>query len=183
MSGNTARTGKRLTDEELVKRIKNGDSEALDILIKAYLPKVYNRVHSLVPESDAEDVTQDIFLSLVDSIDSFKGRSAFGTWLHRIVMNKIADYHRRASRRKERPIEVEDTRVANPWKAMDDELIVKEALVELQEKHREILLLKFSEGLSFGEIAETLGLTYEATRSRYRRAIEAVREIIDRGRR
>ena len=182
MSTNTVGREGQLTDEELVERIKNGDKESLNVLVKAYLPKVYNRVHSLVPESDAEDVVQDVFLSLVDSINSFRGNSAFGTWFHRIVMNKVADYHRKVSRRKEQLSETQPVRVVNPWKATDEELIVKQALIELPEKHREILLLKFSEGLSFAEVAERLDLTYEATRSRYRRAVEAVREKIERDR-
>ena len=133
----------------------------------------------MVPEADAEDVTQDIFLSLVDSIDSFQGKSAFGTWFHRIVMNKVADYHRKSSRRKEQSDAGQAPRITNPWKTADDELSVKQAMVELAEKHREVLLLKFSGGLSFAEIAERLCLTYEATRSRYRRAIEAVREKME----
>ena len=178
----TAEIDEQLTDEELVERIKNGDGESLNILIEAYLPKVYNRVHSLVPEADAEDVTQDIFLSLVDSIHRFQGRSAFYTWFHRITMNKVADYHRKASRRREQLKEEHPPRTVNPWNATNDELVVKEILVKLPEKYREILLLKFSEGLSFTEIAENLDLSYEAVRSRYRRAVEAFREKMDRGR-
>lgn len=173
----------RLTDEELVERIKNGDKEALDMLVKAYFHKVYNRVHSLVPEADAEDVTQDIFMSLVDSISSFQGKSAFSTWFHRISMNKVADYHRKIARRKEQLSDDEPIRIINPWTETENELVIKQALMDLPEKHQEILLLKFSEGLSFAEIAERLNLTYEATRSRCRRAIEAVRDKIERERR
>jgi len=171
---------KQLTDEELVERIKSGDAEALDILIRAYLPKVHNRVRSLVPESDADDVTQDIFMSLVDSIGSFQGKSAFATWFHRISMNKVADYHRRTSRRKEQSIEDAAPRIVDPWVATEDEMMVKETLVKLPDKHREILLLRFAEGLSFTEVGERLDLTYEATRSRFRRAIEAARDIMER---
>jgi RNA polymerase sigma-70 factor (ECF subfamily) len=175
-------TEKQFTDEELVERIKAGDSEALDMLVRTYFHKVYHRVRSLVPEADAEDVTQDIFLSLVDSIHSFRGRSAFGTWFHRIVMNKVADFHRKASRRKEQLSEEQPLRSTNPWNATNDELIVKEALKELPEKHKIVLILKFSEGLSFAEMAERLDLTYEATRSRYRRAVEAARDQMARDR-
>ena len=100
----------------------------------------------------------------------------------RIAMNKVADYHRKASRRREQLTEAHPPRSVNPWKAADDELIVKEALVELPEKHRQVLLMRFSEGLGFAEIAEKLGLTYEATRSRYRRAVEAMREQMERHR-
>ncbi len=178
MSPKTSMSRKRLTDEELVERIKNGDRESLAILIEAYFPKVYNRVQSLVPESSAEDVTQDIFLSLLDSINSFQVKSAFATWFHRIMMNRVADYHRKRSRRKNQLIEDYEPRTINPWKAKDDELMAKQILLELPERHRAILLLRFSEGLYFAEIAEKLGLTYEATRSRYRRAIAAFREKI-----
>ena len=157
MSANTAEMDKQLTDEELVERINSGNSEALGILVRAYISKVYNKVQSLVPESDVEDVTQDILLSLVNSIGSFKGRSAFGTWLHRITMNKIADYHRKASRRREKLSSGQTPSIIDPWKETNDELIVKQALMELPEKHRSVLLLKFSEGLSFAEIAETDG--------------------------
>ncbi len=123
----------QITDEELVERIKSGDGESLNILIKAYLPKVYGRVHNLVPEADAEDVTQDIFLSLVDSIHSFQGKSAFNTWFHRITMNKVADYHRKTSRRKEQLIENHPPRTVNPWSEADDVLIVREVLRKLPE--------------------------------------------------
>jgi len=114
----------QLTDEQLVERIKNGDEESLSALIKSYMPKVFHRVQSLVPECDAEDVTQDIFMSLVDSIDSFKGRSAFATWFHRISMNKVADYHRKMSRRREQLTEDQISSSFNPWGATNDELIV-----------------------------------------------------------
>jgi len=182
MSANKKEVNGQPTDEELVERIKGGDKKALDILVKRYFHKVYNRVHSLVPEADAEDVTQDIFMSLVDSIGSFQGKSAFSTWFHRISMNKVADYHRKIARRKEQLRENQPIRIVNPWRATENELLIKQALATLPEKHREVLLLKFTEGLSFAEIAERLNLTYEATRSRCRRAIEAVREKIERGR-
>ncbi|MBI1930470.1 sigma-70 family RNA polymerase sigma factor [Candidatus Poribacteria bacterium] len=87
-------------DEELVQRIKQGDAQALDALVQNYLSKTYNRVRCLVPEADAEDVTQEIFLALVRSIDHFDGRSAFSTWFYRIIMNKVADHYRAVSRRE-----------------------------------------------------------------------------------
>ena len=175
-------TDEQITDEELIGQIKGGHEESLNILIRKYLPKVYGRVHNLVPEADAQDVTQDIFLSLVDSVHSFRGKSTFNTWFHRIAMNKVADYHRKASRRKEQLIDNHPPRTVNPWNEADDVLIVTEVLMKLPEKYREVLLLKFSEGMQFGEIAKKLGLSYEATRSRYRRAVDACREEMDRNR-
>lgn len=179
MPANIAVIDEQLTDEELVERIKNGNREYLDVLVEAYLPKVYNRVQALVPESDAEDVTQEIFLSLVDSIGKFQGESAFATWFYRITMNRVADYYRKVSRRQKKESNREPTpRAFDPWKWMDSKLALKEALVNVSDKYREILLLKFLEGLSLDDIAERLGLTYGATRYRYRRAICVVRKRI-----
>ncbi len=167
-----------LSDEELIRRIKDGDKDSLGILIKAYFSKIQNRVYRLIPEPDVDDVIQDIFIGLLDSLDSFEGRSAFTTWFYRIAMNKIADYHRRISRRKENFSEEEVCKSFNPWEETDEILTIENALTELPPKYKEVLILKCSEGLSFIEIAQKLGLTYEATRSRYRRAIAMMRKKI-----
>jgi RNA polymerase sigma-70 factor (ECF subfamily) len=169
--------GHTLTDEELVEQIKDGDRESLDVLVRTYLPIVGSKVHRLVPEYDADDVTQEIFLSLVNSIEKFQGKSAFATWFHRIITNRVMDYYRRISyRQKEKH---QNPRVSDPWKLMDSELTLREVLVRVPDKYREVLILRFMEGLSFGDIAERLGLTYEATRYRYRRAIRVARRKID----
>jgi len=168
----------KLTDEELVERIKDGDVDCLDMLVKMHLPRIHSRIHNLVPESDVDDVTQDIFIGLMDSIYSFEGRSTFTTWFHRIAMNKVADYHRRAAKRKEDFSEEQNIRIINPWEEMDDELIAEQALRGIPQKYKDILMLRCSEGLSFNEIAAKLGLSYEATRSRYRRALILARKKI-----
>lgn len=171
-------TSNKLSDEELIRRIRDGDRESLGILVKAYFSKIHNRVYQLIPELDADDVIQDIFMGLLDSLDSFEGRSAFTTWFYRIAMNKIADYHRRLSRRKENFNEEGTHKSFNPWEETDEMLMIENALADLPSKYKEILILKCSEGLSFVEIAQKLGLTYEAARSRYRRAITMVRKKI-----
>lgn len=168
----------RLSDEELVKRIKNGDRDSLNILVKSYFSKIYNRVYQLIPEPDVDDVIQNIFMGLIDSLDSFEGRSAFKTWFHRIAMNKIADYHRIVSRRKENFDKEKDYKSFNPWEETDEILTIENALANMPSKYKEILILKCAEGLSFVEIAQKLGLTYEAARSRYRRAIVMARKNI-----
>jgi RNA polymerase sigma-70 factor (ECF subfamily) len=173
---NIEATYRRLTDEQLVERLKNGDRKSLDVLVRAYLPRAYSKVCSLVPESDAEDVRQEIFLSLVNSIDNFKGRSSFATWFHRITMNRIADYYREASRRKEKSTEEQPSEADDPWRKTDEELTVREALTGMPEKYKEVLLLRYSQGLSLGEISKKLGVTYEATRSRCRRGVDMLKE-------
>jgi RNA polymerase sigma factor (sigma-70 family) len=171
-------TKRQLTDEELVERIKDGDADCLDILVETHLPKMHNRIHNLVPESDADDVTQDVFIGLIDSIPNFEGRSAFSTWFHRIAMNKVADYHRKIARRREDIDDELSMRIFSPWEETDDVLIVEQVLRAIPQKYKDILILRCSEGLSFNEIADKLNLSYEATRSRYRRALILVRKKI-----
>jgi RNA polymerase sigma-70 factor (ECF subfamily) len=165
-----------LTDEELVRHVKDGDKDCLDVLVKAHFPKVHSRVHHLVPEPDVDDVTQDIFMGLMDSICTFEERSAFTTWFHRVAMNKVADYHRKTARRKEDLNDDQDQQIFNPWDETDDGLILEELLREIPQKYRDILILRHSDGLSFVEIAQSLTLSYEATRSRYRRAMSLIRK-------
>jgi len=168
----------KLTDEELVKRIKDGDEDCLDALVKVHLPRVYSSIYRLVPESDVDDVTQDVFIGLMDSISSFEGRSAFATWFHRIAMNKVADYHRKSSRRRENINKDYIHQVFNPWDETDNELALEDLLKGIPMKYRDILILRHSEGLSFVDIADKLALSYEATRSRYRRAMLLIRKRI-----
>ncbi|HGJ65630.1 TPA: RNA polymerase sigma factor [bacterium] len=168
----------RLSDEELIRRIKNGDQDCLEALVKLHLPKVHNRVNNLVPEYDVDDVTQDIFVGLINSIYSFEERSAFATWFHRLTMNKVADYHRKTSRNKYNTSDIYAQQTFNPWEKLDNDLVIEQILREIPNKYKEILILRHSECLSFIEIAQKLDLGYEATRSRYRRAIFIVRKKI-----
>jgi RNA polymerase sigma-70 factor (ECF subfamily) len=173
---NTETVYSQLTDEELVERFRNGDRESLNVLIRNYLPKTQRRVCVMVPECDAEDVKQEIFLSLVGAIGNFKSMSTFATWFHRITMSRIADYYRKATREKDRATEDQPSEIDDPWSKVDDELTVKEALVAMPEKYRKVLLLRFLEDMSFGEIAERLGMKYEAVRSRHRRGMDMLKE-------
>ena len=157
-------------DEELVSRIREGDTQSLDILVRAYLPMTYRKVQRLVPVEDAEDVTQDIFLNLVRSIDNFEGRSAFATWFNKIVANRVADYYRRMFRQRSR-FTSEDILEHEPFQEANSDLEMEDLLMKLPEHYREVILMKLRHGLSFAEIASALGMTYEAARSRYRRGI------------
>ena len=168
----------QLTDEELVERFKNGDSESLDFLVRIYLPKTYKRVCRQIPESDVEDVRQEILLSFIKSVGKLKTSSNFGAWFARIAARRIADYYRQTSRQKEDVVEDQPIEVDDSWKSIDDELTVREALIGMPGKYREVLSLKFLEDLSLAEISEKLGLTYEAARSRYRRGIHMLKEKV-----
>lgn len=171
------------TDEELVEFIKeDSDMAAFDELVRRYLRGTYRKVRRLVKAEDAEDVTQDIFLNLVKSIGKFKGRSAFATWFNKIVVNRVADFHRTNFRRMTRfKLEAQVPEVAIPPAQTGVEEVEFEKRLRdlgLPDHYVEVLILKLVYNLGFADIASTLGMTYEASRSRYRRAIaDAARRI------
>lgn len=168
-----------LRDEELVSRIRTGHTQSFDILVRLYLPQTYRRVRRLVPVEDAEDVTQDIFLNLVCSISNFEGRSAFATWFDKIIVNRVADYHRRMSRQKSRFAPEEEAPEHEPSQEVNSDVEIEDFLMKLPKPYREVLLLKFCHDLSFKEIASALGMAYEAVRSRYRRGVKCAAEKIE----
>src|SRR5215213_4581475 len=88
-----------LSDEVLAKQAQAGDKDAFFALYNRYLGKVFNRVKSKIPEQDAEDVTQDVFIAVSRSLKGYKQEARFNTWLYTIVNRQIADFYRRRSRR------------------------------------------------------------------------------------
>jgi len=159
-------------DEELVSRIKEGDTQSFDMLVRAYFPKTYRKVRMLVPAADAEDVTQDIFLNLTRSIGNFKGRSAFATWFNKIISNRVADYHRKTFRQKDRFTSEEEIFKCEPSQEADNNLEMEDLLMILPDHYRQVIFMKVYHNLSFAEIASDLDMSYEAARSRYRRGIK-----------
>jgi len=164
-------------DDELISRIKSGDENSLELLIKEYFPKTFRKVRKLVPYDDAEDVTQDIFLNLISCIGNFEGKSGFATWFNSMVLNRIADYHRKMFRYKNRFV-FEIDGMENVLKhdvdsqETNNDMEMEDLLMKLPSLYREILMLKLHNDMSFGEIASSLGIDYEAVRSRYRRGIQ-----------
>jgi RNA polymerase sigma-70 factor (ECF subfamily) len=163
---------------------QQGSLEAFTMLYERYLPIVFKRVCCLVPESDVEDVTQEIFVSLMKSLGSFRGSAKFSTWLRTLTDRRIADFHRRRSRAAvEQSTDFSDTgaqlpAVKAPGVAVDDKVMIREAVGALPKHYREVILLRFAEGLKFDEIAKVRGQSLEATKSLFRRAIAALREQV-----
>jgi RNA polymerase sigma-70 factor (ECF subfamily) len=171
------------TDEELVRRAKMGDRDAFSALYERHLSAVYNRVRYQVPESHVEDVTQEVFITVLRSLKSFQGSAKFSTWLRTVTNRRIADHYRSRSNREESAeLETLDRMSASRGDgsglALDDSILLRRALEEIAEQYREILLLRFAEGLRFQEIADQRGQSLDATYSLFRRAISALRDQI-----
>jgi RNA polymerase sigma-70 factor (ECF subfamily) len=172
------------TEEHLARQAQQGDREAFIELYHLYFPKVYNRVRSKVPPQYVEDVTQEIFIAVIRSLEQFEQRSRFGTWLYTIVNRQIADFYRQRYRTNDRSLlnlDGLETMTGEPESSesqSDDRVIIQNALIHLPEHYQEVILQRFADGLTFAEIAEQRQQSLEAVKSLYRRAIQALRDQI-----
>lgn len=175
------------SDAELIRNIVAGQQEAFTMLYERHLTAVYNRVRYRIPESDVEDVTQEVFITALRSLKSFKGDAQFSTWLRTLTNRRVADFYRNKEvtetqseplRAEGEHFRTEQLTVASKISVSDDKIILREAMVQLPDHYQEILLLRFAEGLKFREIAKSMGQSLEATKSLYRRAMEALRDVV-----
>ncbi len=185
-------------DSALLSRAREGDRDAYRLLVEHYQKRVYNLAYSLVKNrEDAADVAQDAFVKAYQSLAHFKGEASFYTWIYRITNNLAIDLLRRrrpgeSFDAEPRPLEelaeapagvgVLGTRLGtNPQRsALRRELAQKmeEALEQLPEKHRAILLLREVEGLSYEELAEALDIPKGTVMSRLFHARTKMQEIL-----
>jgi len=172
-----------MSDEYLVQQFIQGDEQAFDILYHRYAKKVYNRVRYLTPKTDVEDVTQEVFIAVIRSLHSFRGKAKFSTWLRTLTNNKIAENHRKRSRKKETmQVDLEHAERSSDHSSassMEDIITMQNALNKIPEKYREIILLRFAEEMRFKEIAKLLHQNPEATKSLFRRAMSALTENLE----
>jgi RNA polymerase sigma-70 factor (ECF subfamily) len=172
-----------VSDEHLIQRFKQGDLDAFNSLYERYLPRVQNRVRYVVPEPDIEDVTQEVFIAVLKSLGSFRGESLFSTWLRTLTNFKVAEYYRRRNRKqdpREVPLtEAETLPDGSNGISMEERITLRKALICMPEKYREIILMRFSEGMQFEEIAKSTGSNLEAAKSLFRRAMAALRKNLE----
>ena len=172
----TPKTRVKEDDRAIVERAQGGDKEAFRILFDRYNRRVYAVALGVVKNpADANDVVQDAFVKVHKHIAKFEGSSSFYTWLYRIAMNLSIDHVRRNAKRrhidyddqvKRDPSRIEgdgtlmpSTAEANPARnALRKELgeAIHDALQELPEHHRAVIVLREFEGLSYEEIADVL---------------------------
>jgi RNA polymerase sigma-70 factor (ECF subfamily) len=153
---------------DLIARARRGDQTALNRLLAAARPRLYAVALRMVRDRDeAEDVVQEALMKVCRYLGRFEGRSAFSTWLHRIVVNTSLDRLRRLQSRCERvteadeaaqwPVQVESVDEETPERILarsETSAVVHGAMAQLSEVHREALMLRELEGESYQGIAE-----------------------------
>jgi RNA polymerase sigma-70 factor (ECF subfamily) len=194
----TNQTTPAASDIDLVTRAKAGELDAFEALTNRYEQRVYSlALRMLRQEQDAEDVTQQTFLSAVENLDGFRGEASFATWLLRIATHAALKVIRKKrgldTVSLEEATEEADSYGTIPhpeyiadWRQSPEQLVQKneiqrlldDALAQLDEKHRLVFLLRDIEGLSVKETSEALGLSEANTKVRLLRARLQLRELL-----
>jgi len=182
-----------LDEKALVERAKNGDRAALATLVNRYSERIYNLVLRILRrKEDAEDVLQETFLTVIEKIDTFDGRSSFFTWIYRIATNAAL---MRLRKKKVVFQELNDdpdfqesveSRVFVDWSqdpsigVFDGEVRNKlnDAINKLSDIYRGVFVLRDIEGLSIKETSEILNITEENVKIRLRRARQFLRDYL-----
>lgn len=160
-------------------RVAAGDTAGLGELFVAYADLVYRAALRLIgSDADAQDVTQDVFVDLRNTVRGFTGSSAsFPAWLRRVAVRE-ALMHMRSGRRR-REVDVEHlAALIGPSDTPLERLTLERALALLSDDHRTVFLLKEVEGYDHAEIAELLGISVRNSEVRLHRARRKLREIL-----
>ncbi|MCX6716947.1 MAG: RNA polymerase sigma factor [Candidatus Taylorbacteria bacterium] len=186
-------------DNDLIAKYLSGDEESFALLVRKYTDETYGFAMSFIKKEDiVEDIFQDTFLKVWKNIKKFDQKKDFKTWFFQILRNTIFDWLRKKS---ELPFsyfdggDSGDDRESNiiletisddeeilPHKLFEKKESVKmvtKALEKISPSQKEVLLLYFSEDLNFREIGEVLGESIDTVKSRYRRALLALKKVLE----
>lgn len=194
----TAKTETLSPDELLIERVKNGDLAAYNDIVSRYYDRIFARVSQLLKNrQDAEEVTQDAFIRAQRGLESFRGDASFSTWLYQIATNLAHNRYWYWFRRKRdqsisldqpmgedgdmtleniMPCEGESPAEATVTQEFVDR--VSACMHDLNEKHKEVLILRNVKNMSYDEIAHDLGISVGTVKSRIARARESLRELM-----
>ena len=171
-------------DAELIARWKAGDQAAATVLVERHSQALARFAVSCGARDEVEELVQDTFVRAFGSLDSFRGDSSFRTWLFTIERRLLLDRHR-AEKRRPKSTEIMEEDAATEYDALD-QMVGEEtgarlrgAIDRLTPTQREVFVLRVTEGMSYREIADTVGTTEGAARVHYHNAMRSIKELLD----
>ena len=191
-----------MEERVVIERLRGGDAAALEALMDRYAPRLYRLAHGITRNgADAEEVVQDVFLTLFRKIHTFEERAALGSWLYRVATNAALIKVRGRKADREVPLETllptflpDGHRAGDPaylcsdWSqtpeaellSQETRVVLNRAIDGLPDQYRAVLVLRDIEGLSNEEVAGVVGDSVAAVKSRLHRARMALREELTR---
>jgi len=185
-------------ERSLLRRLRDRDERAFRELVQAHRDRVYNITFRMLGNrAEAEDVAQEVFITVFKTIESFREQSKFSTWLYRVTVNHCKNRIKYLARRHDRDREEIDETThgtgvngtigapvpSSPAKALEAaqmEKVIQEAIANLEEDQRIVVVLRDVEDLSIEEICEITGLPDGTVKSRLHRARLVLRKRLQR---
>lgn len=171
-------------EESLVRRAQQRDQEAFAQLYEEHFDRIYRYVALKIGDkTEAEDMTQQVFLNALKSISSFKWKGApFSAWLFRIAHNQVVDYLRKKSKHAATPLdETQVSSDSNPQLMAEHRLDIEQLLLatkRLTRAQREVIALRFAGELSTAQVAKVMGKSQGAVKALQHSAIVALRKAL-----
>lgn len=183
-----------MDEKILVEQLKQGDQTAFKTIVDAWQNMVYNTALGIVQsEEDAEDIAQEVFVQVYQSISSFKGDSKFSTWLYRIAITKSLDHERKKKRKKrfafvkslfgdESEVVIHPPDFHHPGVVIEkkeDAATLFAAIAQLPENQKIAFTLHKVEGLSYQEVSDVMETTVSSVESLMHRARTNLKKILE----
>lgn len=176
----------------LVKKSQKGDTRAFEQLVTMYQDRIYALSYQLTGNyADAQDLAQNVFIKAYRALPGFRNEADFGTWLHRIAVNLSINERRRRKPEVslDNPVQTAEGEMPrmvvsgteSPEEAYENKEfhgMVREALSELSNEHKTVLVLREIQGYSYDEIAEIMDCTLGTVKSRINRARQSMKEKV-----
>lgn len=169
-----------------VERAQAGEVEAFGELYREHVGRIFALCRRLCrDESEAEEMTQEAFVRAFENLSSFRGDSAFSSWLHRLTVNVVLQHWRRHQRYRQRVLAFDDFEELDPAEPMASDLgaafDLERAIGALPLGARTVFVLHDVEGYQHGEIAEMTGLAAGTSKAQLHRARQLLRKAMDQG--
>jgi len=173
-------------DLELCKMVANGDRAAFELIYQRHHRRTYSVTFRMTGNpTEAEDLTQEVFMQVFRKAGSFRGGSAFSTWLHRMTINQVLMHFRRRSFKNEKTSESGEMPeqtvhgTSNPRKMpVIDRIALKNAVAELPVGYRKVFLLHDVEGFEHEEVGRLLGISIGTSKSQLHKARLKLRALL-----
>ena len=159
-----------------------GDVSAFERLYRAHLPRVHGLVRRMTAGRDADELTQDVFVRVWQKLGTFRGESAFGTWLHRLAANVVIERFRTDTARRQRLVDGEEIfeTLSTTAQSGDLSMDLEAAMLALPDGAREIFVLHDVEGYKHQEIADLLEISSGTSKAQLHRARMMLRRHLHR---
>lgn len=179
-----------IQDEKLIKLYITGNDWAIKELVEKYTPQIYNFVRRFVGVSEADDITQEVFIKIWKNLKKFnKDKSSFKTWIFTIARNTVIDFMRKRKivlfsslnseeNNFEETIEDETILPDEALQKLQDVDLLNSLLEKLPEQYQTVLILHYQEEMTFDEISQVLKKPINTVKSHHHRALQQLREMI-----